>query len=239
MDLSQLNLYICSGTFKMETPETIRLSVQKGEWVTSLDFSRRLLSHPNTTKVKEVPALLSKGADFSVHCPPFWFGHSSTGVHKGGQRGETHSTSTGYPDPPVPRQLVTESPVSGNLPTTYPDPVGPWPRIRVGSKHEIRVDPSTSFQFRRLPVRPSDRSSPAHSGKMERCAGKVTFYQGQENLPRQFMSLIGLLTAKEKQVWSGRLHRRPIHWHLKQYWHVPEVLEKIIPVPRSLCPHLY
>ena len=55
---------------------------------------------------------------------------------------------------------------------------------------------------------------------------------------RQFMSLIGLLTATEKQVWSGRLHMRPIQWHLKRHWHVPEVLEKVIPVPLSLHPHL-
>ena len=39
LDLGQLNLYLQPGTFKMETPETIRLSLQKGEWVTSLDFS--------------------------------------------------------------------------------------------------------------------------------------------------------------------------------------------------------
>ena len=55
---------------------------------------------------------------------------------------------------------------------------------------------------------------------------------------RQFMSLIGLLTATEKQVYSGRLHMRPIQWHLKWNWHVPEVPEKIIPVPQSLHPHL-
>ena len=55
---------------------------------------------------------------------------------------------------------------------------------------------------------------------------------------RQFMSLIGLLTATEKQVWSGRLHMRPIQWHLKRHWHVPEVLEKVIPVPQSLHSHL-
>ena len=52
------------------------------------------------------------------------------------------------------------------------------------------------------------------------------------------MSLIGLLTATEKQVLSGRLHMRPIQWHLKRHWHVPEVLEKVIPVPQSLHPHL-
>ena len=55
---------------------------------------------------------------------------------------------------------------------------------------------------------------------------------------RQFMSLIGLLTATEKQVHLGRLHMRPIQWHLKNNWRVPESLEKIIPLPKSLHPHL-
>ena len=39
LDLSKLNLFLSTSTFKMETLETIRLSLQKGEWVTSLDFS--------------------------------------------------------------------------------------------------------------------------------------------------------------------------------------------------------
>ena len=30
---------------------------------------------------------------------------------------------------------------------------------------------------------------------------------------------------------------RPIQWHLKNSWRVPESLEKVIPVPRSLHPH--
>ena len=54
----------------------------------------------------------------------------------------------------------------------------------------------------------------------------------------QLMSLIGLLTATEKQVHLGRLHMRLIQWHLKQNWRVPESLEKVIPVPMSLHPHL-
>ena len=52
------------------------------------------------------------------------------------------------------------------------------------------------------------------------------------------MSLIGLLTATEKHVHLGRLHMRPIQWHLKNNWRVPESLEKVIPIPRSLHPHL-
>ena len=39
LDLSQLNLFLNTGTFKMETPETIQLSLKTGEWVTLLDFS--------------------------------------------------------------------------------------------------------------------------------------------------------------------------------------------------------
>ena len=54
----------------------------------------------------------------------------------------------------------------------------------------------------------------------------------------QFMSLIGLLTATAMQVHLGRLHMRPIQWHLKNNWRVPESLEKVIPIPRSLHPHL-
>ena len=55
---------------------------------------------------------------------------------------------------------------------------------------------------------------------------------------RHFMSIIGLLTATEKQVHLGRLHMRPIQWHLKNNWRVPESQEKVIPVPKSLHPHL-
>ena len=52
------------------------------------------------------------------------------------------------------------------------------------------------------------------------------------------MSLIGLLTATEKQVVSGCLHMRPIQWHLKKHWHVPESFERVIPLPKSLHVHL-
>ena len=55
---------------------------------------------------------------------------------------------------------------------------------------------------------------------------------------RQLMFLIGLLTATEKQVHLGRLHMRPIQWHLKNNLRVPESLEKVIPIPSLLHPHL-
>ena len=37
---------------------------------------------------------------------------------------------------------------------------------------------------------------------------------------------------------SPVVHMGPIHWHLKKHWHVPEALEEIIPLPKSLHIHL-
>ena len=38
LDLSTLNTFLNTESFKMETPETIRTSLHAGEWVTSIDF---------------------------------------------------------------------------------------------------------------------------------------------------------------------------------------------------------
>ena len=38
LDLSTMNNFLNTELFKMETPETIRTSLQVGEWVTSIDF---------------------------------------------------------------------------------------------------------------------------------------------------------------------------------------------------------
>ena len=38
LDLSKLNLFLKVEKFKLETPETLRTSLQQGEWVTSIDF---------------------------------------------------------------------------------------------------------------------------------------------------------------------------------------------------------
>ena len=81
-------------------------------------LQRCLLSHPHCPKVKKVSQVLPVQSDFPVHSPAIRTGHSSPGVYQGGQRSETHGSSEGYQDPPVPRRLVSESPFPGNLPTT-------------------------------------------------------------------------------------------------------------------------
>ena len=168
LDLSHLNLYLKTNTFKMETPETIRVSLHKGEWVTSLDFSDAYFHIPIH------PQLLFEQQGISVHSPSFRPSYGSIGVYQGGQRGEIDGSVKGYKNPPVPRRLVAQSPVSGDLPTTYPDPLGPVPRSGLGSQYEkVRTGTSTSFQFRRLPVRSSDGPGLTHGRPLEDVKGKT------------------------------------------------------------------
>ena len=66
-------------------------------------LQRRILPHTNSQSVQEVHAFSSPGSVLPVQSPTLWSIHSPHGVHSGGQRGQTHGTSEGYKDPPVPR----------------------------------------------------------------------------------------------------------------------------------------
>ena len=98
-------------------------------------LQRCLFSHPHQSEIPEVPQVFSREESLSIYGPSFRCSQGSPGIYQGSQGGETDGSSTGYPDPPVPRRLVSQSIGPGNLPTAYPDPLGPVPRTRVGGKH--------------------------------------------------------------------------------------------------------
>ena len=110
----------------------------------------------------------------------------------------------------------------------------------MGSKYDrVRASSQTGLQFvgYRFDL-VTGRVLPTQD-RWETLQEKLRFIKSRRSCTvRQFMSLIGLLTATEKQVCSGRLHMRPVQWHLKRHWHVPEVLEKVILIPQSLHAHL-
>ena len=66
-------------------------------------FQRRILPHTNSQSVQEVHAFSPPDSVLPVQSPSLWPVHSPHGVHSGHQRGQTHGTSKGYKDPPVPR----------------------------------------------------------------------------------------------------------------------------------------
>ena len=131
-------------------------------------FQRRLFPHSNKPPVTEISQVSLLGSNLSIHSSPLWPVDGSVGVYKGGQRGETDGSGSGYSDPPIPRRLVTESPLPGNVPTSYPDPLGPLSLSGMGGQQgQIRADSSTNLRLRRLSFRPIPRSGQTHPGKVE------------------------------------------------------------------------
>ena len=224
----------------METPETIRTSLQKGEWVTSLDFSDAYFHIPIHPRSRKYMRFFLNKRTYQFTALPFGLATAPLEFTK------------------VVKEVKLMAQNKGIRIHQYLDD---WllraPSRQIGFQHtqtllnlcrelgwlvnmkKSELIPQQVFTFvgyrfdlltgRVLPTQ-------------ERWASlgqKLLFLRTRESCTvRQFMSLIGLLTATGKQVWSGRLHMRPIQWHLKRHWHVPEVLEKVIPLPLSLQPHL-
>ena len=100
--------------FKMETPETIRTSLQMGEWVTSIDFKDAYF-HILIQSQSRVYLISCTGANISIQSNSIWSVHSTHGVHDSDQRGITDDFTERYRDPPVPRRLVGPYQIPPNL----------------------------------------------------------------------------------------------------------------------------
>ena len=114
-------------------------------------LQRRILPHTNSQSVQEVHAFSPPGSVLPVQSPTLWSIHSSHGVHSGGQRGQTHGTSKGYKDPPVPRRLDGESLYPRHLSPAYSNPGLTLSGTKgAGEQGEVRTGSQTGFQLRRL-----------------------------------------------------------------------------------------
>ena len=84
----------------METPETIRTSLQQGEWVTSIDFKDAYF---------HIPIQSRKYLRFHIQGQTYQFKALSFGLSTAlmeftsGKGGETDGHTQGYNDPSIPR----------------------------------------------------------------------------------------------------------------------------------------
>ena len=130
-------------------------------------FQRRILPHTNSQSVQEVHAFSPPGSVLPVQSPSLWPVCSPHGVHSGHQRGQTHGTSKGYKDPPVPRRLAGENLYPRHLSPAYSNPNHTVPGTRVaGEQGKIRTGPTAGLQLRRLPVPPESGQSQTNRGTL-------------------------------------------------------------------------
>ena len=224
----------------METPETVRTSLQAGEWVTSIDFKDAYFHIPIHSQSRKYMRFHLQGRSYQFKALPFGLSTAPiefTVVAKevkfmGLQRGirihqhlddwlvraSTHDTCLQHT-----QTLVTLCQELG------------W----LVNKEKSELAPKQVFNFVGYQFDLKEGNVRPTTERWQTLTDKIRSILSDPVCPvRQFMSLIGLLTATEKQVHLGRLHTRPIQWHLKNNWRVPESLEKVIPVPNSLHPHL-
>ena len=240
LDLSQLNYYLATASFKMETPETIRLSLQKGEWVTSLDFSDAYFHIPIGQRSRKFLRFFLHSQAYQFTALPFGLSTAPLEFTKVAKEVKLMAQARGirihqYLDDWLLRAPCPETCLLHTR--TLLDLCHRLGWVVNMTKSELVPQQVFNFVGYRFDlsqglVKPTQERWMTLSQKI------IDLLNQQVCSVRQFMSLIGLLTATEKQVVAGRLHMRPIQWHLKRHWHVPESLEKVIPLPQSLHPHL-
>ena len=71
LNLCTLNTFLNTETFKMETPETIRTSLQVGEWVTSIGFKDAYLHIPIHSQSRKYMHFHIQGQSYQFKALPF------------------------------------------------------------------------------------------------------------------------------------------------------------------------
>ena len=240
LDLSTLNTFLNTESFKMETPETIRTSLQAGEWVTSIDFKDAYFHIPIHSQSRKYMRFHIQGHSYQFKALPFGLSTAPMEFTVVAKEVKLMVLRQGirihqYLDDWLVRASTLHTCLQHTQTlVTLCQELG-W----LVNKEKSELAPKQVFNFvgyqfdlKEGKVRPTE-------DRWQALTDKIRSMMSDPVCPvRKFMSLIGLLTATEKQVHLGRLHMRPIQWHLKNNWRVPESLEKVIPVPKSLHPHL-
>ena len=236
LDLSSLNLSLKAEKFKMETPETIRTSL----WVTSIDFRDAYFHIPIHNQSRKYLRFHVQGQTYQFKALPFGLSTAPLEFTVVTKEVKLMALQQGirihqYQDDWLVRansyQLCLHH---TKVLVVLCQKLGWIVNMEKSELEPKQVFDFVGYQFDLLEgkVRPTLDRRQALTAKIKE------LLSGPTCPVRKIMSLIGLLTATEKQVHLDRLHMRPIQWHLKNNWRVPESMEKVIPIPKSLHPHL-
>ena len=166
LDLSKLNLFLKTGTFKMETPETIRLSLQRGEWVTLMDFSDVYFHITIAQRSRKYPRFHLNKLNYQFISLPFGLATALLEFTKVVKQVKLMAQARGIRIHKYLDDWLLRAPCQATCIQHT------WTLFslchELGSKlEEIGTDPSAGFQFCRLLVRPVDWSGSSHSGQVD------------------------------------------------------------------------
>ena len=218
LDLSAPNKFLSVKTFKMETPETIRISLQQGEWVTSLDFSDAYFHIPIHPGSRKYLRFHFQNQSYQFRVLPFGL---STALMEFTCVVKEVKLMAQARDIRIHQYLddwLIRAPTRESCHQGTPSLLALCQKLGwVVNLQKSELEPKQIFQSVGYKYDLSQGLVQPTQNRWESILQKV---ESILSIPscrvRQFMSMIGLLTATEKQVPLGRLHMRPIQWHLKK-----------------------
>ena len=215
IDLSALNNFLAIPKFKMETPESIRSSLRKGEWVTSIDLTDAYLHVPIHTQSQKYLRFLFQGVTYQFTSLPFGLTTAPL-IFTSIVKEVTDSLTIRDQPPPIPGRLVNPCTLKTSMHGTDSKTTKAGEGFGLYSQpQEVNLSPSQRFDFLGYHflldlahVKPTqDRWTKLQ--EMFHCLSLKSVISA-----RTLMSIIGLLASTEKTVKLGRMHMRPFQWHL-------------------------
>ena len=240
LDLSKLNLFLKVEKFKMETPETIRSSLQQGEWVTSIDFQDAYFHIPIQEQSRKYLRFHVQGLTYQFKALPFGLSTAPLEFTVVAKEVKLMATHKGirihqYLDDWLVRSKSRKTCLHHTqVLIRMCQDLGWLVNLEKSELEPKQIFDFVGYQFnlRSGRVRPTP-------DRWQSLQDKIHLLLSLPACPvRQFMSLIGLLTATEKQVHLGRLHMRPIQWHLKNNWEGTRISREDYPPTKVPAPPL-
>ena len=231
IDLSHLNTFLDVQKFKMETPESIRSSLCQGEWVTSIDLQDAYFHVPIHPLHYKYLRFAHRGKVYQFVALPFGLATAPSVFTLLAKEVKLMALNRGirvhmYLDDWLIRaQSVEQSKLHTQEMVSLAESLG-W--LINQSKSELV--PTQLFEFVGYKYNLSEALVLPTPDRWNKLSSMVQVLSQRPVISaRELMSLIGLLASTEKMVPWGRLHMRPLQWHLKRNWRFPQSLETKIP----------
>ena len=242
IDLSRLNQFLRIERFKMETPESIRTSLNTGEWVTSIDLQDAYLHIPIHPRSRKYLRFAHRSQIYQFTSLPFGLAPAPQVFTMILKEVKLMTLSRGirihqYLDNWLIRaQSPEESSYNTKVVVDLTESLG---SMINQVKSELIPTQVHVFSFVGYEYHLNSALVKPTQERWQKLQALILRITNQSVLTaRHLMSLIGLLASTEKLVPEGRLHMRPFQWHLKENWTFPQSLDKLLPWSDSIIAHL-
>ena len=236
IDLSVLNSFLDVPSFKMETPESIRNELNMGEWTTSIDLTDAYLHIPVHPRYRKYLRFKTRTDVYQFCATPFGLATIPLLFTRLGKEIKKLAARMGWALHTYLDDMLIKA---GNYQVCLTSTQGVehlllmlgW-ILNLEKSDKI---PKQRFVFvgygynlrQGLVFVPPERVQ-----KMTILVHDVI--NSQNITARTLMCVLGTLAAMEKLVHLGRLHMRPIQWHLKEHWNNSKHLDHSVPVTTAL-----